>query len=190
MDAIFPKRLSSLRRERKLSQRTAAAALNISQALLSHYENGMREPGLDFIRTACAYYGVSSDYLLGISPVRSAVVYGSSDALAPGAMDALFRSAAELFRGLDASGCDDACKCTGSMLTLFLYGMMSRYDASLHGDMLPSVCFAAVQMYQARMAQALHSHVEDGGADLELDIPAGLKKAAQAELDIFDDYWR
>ena len=44
--------------------RTAAEALNISQALLSHYENGAREPGLDFVRRACDYYGVSADYLL------------------------------------------------------------------------------------------------------------------------------
>ena len=64
MNRTFPETLSVLRRERNISQRTAAAALNISQALLSHYENGAREPGLDFIRRACDYYGVSADYLL------------------------------------------------------------------------------------------------------------------------------
>ena len=53
MDRTFPETLSVLRRERNISQRTAAAALNISQALLSHYENGAREPGLDFVRRAC-----------------------------------------------------------------------------------------------------------------------------------------
>ena len=56
-----------LRRERGLSQRTAAADLHISQALLSHYENGAREPGLDFVCRACDYYGVTADYLLGRS---------------------------------------------------------------------------------------------------------------------------
>ena len=63
----FSETMSALRKERGLSQRKAAADLNISQALLSHYENGAREPGLDFIRRACAYYGVSADYLLGLS---------------------------------------------------------------------------------------------------------------------------
>ena len=67
MNRTFPETLSVLRHERNISQRTAAAALNISQALLSHYENGAREPGLDFVRRACAYYGVSADYLLGLS---------------------------------------------------------------------------------------------------------------------------
>jgi transcriptional regulator with XRE-family HTH domain len=57
--------MSALRRARGLSQRTAAADLHISQALLSHYENGAREPGLAFVCRACEYYGVSADYLLG-----------------------------------------------------------------------------------------------------------------------------
>ena len=64
MDRSFPETLSALRRGKNINQRTAAAELGISQALLSHYENGAREPGLDFVRRACDYYGVSADYLL------------------------------------------------------------------------------------------------------------------------------
>ena len=65
----FPETLSALRREKNISQRTAAAELGISQALLSHYENGVREPGLNFVCKACDYYGVSADYLLCRSEV-------------------------------------------------------------------------------------------------------------------------
>ena len=65
MDRSFPEILSALRREKSINQRTAAADLGISQALLSHYENGAREPGLQFVCRACDYYGVSADYLLG-----------------------------------------------------------------------------------------------------------------------------
>ena len=64
----FSEIMSALRREAGLSQRKAAADLKISQALLSHYENGAREPGLDFVCRACDYYKVSADYLLGRSP--------------------------------------------------------------------------------------------------------------------------
>ena len=67
MDRSFPEILSSLRRERNINQRAAASDLGISQALLSHYENGAREPGLGFVCRACDYYGVSADYLLGRS---------------------------------------------------------------------------------------------------------------------------
>ena len=61
----FAKNLSELRRRSGLSQRKAAADLKISQALLSHYENGAREPGLGFLCRVCDYYNVTADYLLG-----------------------------------------------------------------------------------------------------------------------------
>ena len=65
MNEEFSRTLSLLRQEKGVSQRTAAGALGISQALLSHYENGIREPGLPFVVKACDYYGVSADFLLG-----------------------------------------------------------------------------------------------------------------------------
>ena len=57
--------LSSLRREKGLSQREVSSHLGISQALLSHYENSAREPKLEFVVKACEYYDVSVDYILG-----------------------------------------------------------------------------------------------------------------------------
>ncbi len=65
MARSFTEILSGIRHERGISQRRAAADLKISQALLSHYENGAREPGLTFVCRACDYYGVTADYLLG-----------------------------------------------------------------------------------------------------------------------------
>lgn len=61
----FPAILTLLRRERGLTQKQAAAQLGISQALLSHYERGIRECGLDFLIRAADYYGVTCDFLLG-----------------------------------------------------------------------------------------------------------------------------
>ena len=65
MEHTFPSRLADLRRRSGKSQRKVAADLGISQALLSHYETGAREPGLAFLCRACDYYGVTADYLLG-----------------------------------------------------------------------------------------------------------------------------
>lgn len=70
MNADFPNKLSELRRAKGISQKEAAAQLEVSQALLSHYEKGIRECGLDFVRKASAYYGVTSDWLLGLSDTR------------------------------------------------------------------------------------------------------------------------
>lgn len=70
MASDFSRTLALLRKEKKISQRTAAGDLSVSQALLSHYENGLREPGLLFVVRAADYYGVSCDYLLGRSLAR------------------------------------------------------------------------------------------------------------------------
>ena len=63
MKSKFSVKLGKLRREKGLSQRQAAVELGISQALLSHYETGAREPKLDFVIKACEYYSVSADYI-------------------------------------------------------------------------------------------------------------------------------
>ncbi len=82
MSSDFSRTLALLRREKKISQRTAAGDLGVSQALLSHYENGLREPGLAFVVKAADYYGVSCDFLLGRSMARdgSAVPVDRMDA--------------------------------------------------------------------------------------------------------------
>ena len=77
MNADFSRTLALLRQEKEISQRKAAADLGISQALLSHYENGVREPGLAFVKKACDYYHVSADYLLGRSPNPDGVDRGA-----------------------------------------------------------------------------------------------------------------
>ena len=70
MTADFANKLSDLRRAKGVSQKEAAAALGVSQALLSHYEKGIRECGLAFVCKASEYYGVTSDWLLGMSDTR------------------------------------------------------------------------------------------------------------------------
>ncbi len=72
MSNIFADRLSALRKERRISQKDASAFFGISQALLSHYENGIRQCGTDFVIKAAGFYGVSTDYLLGISDAKTA----------------------------------------------------------------------------------------------------------------------
>lgn len=69
----FAEILSQLRKERGISQKKAANDLGISQALLSHYEKGIRECGLDFVIKCSEYYGVTTDYLLGVSESRTGV---------------------------------------------------------------------------------------------------------------------
>lgn len=69
----FAQVLSQLRKERGISQKKASNDLGISQALLSHYEKGIRECGLDFVIKCSEYYGVTTDYLLGVSTNRTGI---------------------------------------------------------------------------------------------------------------------
>ena len=71
MNAAFPRILTLLRKEKGASQKKVAGDLHISQALLSHYEKGIRECGLDFVVRVADYYGVSCDYLLGRTADKS-----------------------------------------------------------------------------------------------------------------------
>ena len=66
MNCNFPKIISDLRKSKGISQKQAAIDLGVSQALLSHYEKGIRECGLDFLIKLSNYYDVSCDELLGV----------------------------------------------------------------------------------------------------------------------------
>lgn len=75
----FPRVMKLLRNERGLKQKEAADQLGINQALLSHYEHGKREPGLDFLVHVADFYGVSVDYILGRSNSRTGTVIASDE---------------------------------------------------------------------------------------------------------------
>lgn len=68
MNSDFARIITLQRKERHISQKQAASDLGISQALLSHYEKGIRECGLNFLVKIADYYNVSCDYLLGRTP--------------------------------------------------------------------------------------------------------------------------
>lgn len=86
MNSDFPRILTLLRKEKGISQKNAAAELGISQALLSHYEKGIRECGLDFLVRCADFYGVSCDYLLGRSPDRQGSTLTVEDIPEPDAL--------------------------------------------------------------------------------------------------------
>ncbi len=74
MNTTFSRILTLLRKERGISQKQAAADLQVSQALLSHYEKGIRQCGLEFVVKVAEYYNVSCDYLLGRTADKSGAI--------------------------------------------------------------------------------------------------------------------
>lgn len=92
MTMEFNRIITLLRKERGITQKQAAADLGVSQALLSHYEKGIRECGLDFVVRVADYYGVSCDYLLGRSADRSGLTLNVEDIPSPeAAKDSIYK---------------------------------------------------------------------------------------------------
>ena len=89
MNRTFNDRLVELRTEKGLSQKDAAADLGVSQALLSHYEKGIREYSLSFLCKAAEYYNVTTDYILGRTDSRSGL---NSTALEDREEDSVFNT--------------------------------------------------------------------------------------------------
>ena len=96
---VFGQLLSTLRRERNLSQSKVSKDLGISQALLSHYENGAREPKLDFVVKICDYYDISTDYVLSRDKRRRPPVFPTSKGFEN--VDKFISATSEVFLNLE-----------------------------------------------------------------------------------------
>ncbi len=188
-NAEFSRTLSLLRQEKKVSQRAAAQALGISQALLSHYENGIREPGLVFVVKACDYYGVSADFLLGRTLSRDGTtiaaeeLYDISDeknnsirggVLALLSKKLLVNSIGVLFGLLGKTGSREAVQATANYLSTAVYTMYRRlYDANPDNNpdffSVPPRHFRAglaeadMKCCEAELSDALAAHVKAKG---------------------------
>jgi transcriptional regulator with XRE-family HTH domain len=60
------KRLLELRKEKKLSQEGLSKILNVGQTTISSWERGEKEPDNATLIRLAEYFGVTTDYLLGL----------------------------------------------------------------------------------------------------------------------------
>lgn len=189
MNAEFSRTLSLLRQEKGVSQRTAAGALGISQALLSHYENGIREPGLAFVVKACDYYGVSADFLLGRTLSRDGTtiapeeLYDLSDeknnstkggVLALLSKKLLVNSIGVLFGLLAKTGSRDAIRAAANYLSTAIYqlyrqlyhlnpGNCPDFFSVSANHFRASLTAADMQLSEAEYLDALSAHIKAKG---------------------------
>ncbi len=63
-------RIRELREDGDKTQREIADYLGTTQQVYSRYENGDNEIPVRHIISLCKYYGVSADYILGLSDRR------------------------------------------------------------------------------------------------------------------------
>ena len=60
-------RMRNLREDRDLTQKAVGAVIQKSQQGYSHIEDGRAELKIDDLIKLCRFYGVSADYLIGLS---------------------------------------------------------------------------------------------------------------------------
>lgn len=60
-------RIKLLRNQRKLSQIALGEVLGVSKSVISSYENSVHLPPYDVLLKMAQFFGVSTDYLLGVS---------------------------------------------------------------------------------------------------------------------------
>ena len=63
----YRQRMRELREDRDLTQQKVAEVLGTSQTMYARYERGANELPIRHLLTLCRYYGVSSDYFLGLT---------------------------------------------------------------------------------------------------------------------------
>ena len=62
-----------------MAQKELGAKVGLSKAVVSKYENGMGEPTFDVLIRIARYFGVTTDYLLGVDNSKTVNVSGLSD---------------------------------------------------------------------------------------------------------------
>ena len=194
MASDFARTLALLRREKKISQRTAAGDLGVSQALLSHYENGLREPGLSFVVRAADYYGVSCDYLLGRSMARDGSAVPAArlhDAAAESENGGegvaelhrrLIVNSAALFEVADKSGSQQLSSEIANYLSMAIYKVFRYLYAADPGcveeafrtgsDHFDCLCNAQMSLSELRIRAAAKGEGGFGLEKEELHIPS------------------
>lgn len=63
-------RIAELRKEKNMSQISLGMKLNVSQKMISAYENGKNEPSIDLLMRMADIFHASIDYIVGYSENR------------------------------------------------------------------------------------------------------------------------
>ena len=188
MNKIFSRNITLLSKEKNLSQKQAAQELGISQALLSHYEKGIRECSLDFVCKIADYYDVSADFLLGrsfdrnisetdASKTESRKSYGvtPSGRLQMNTLNVIYRT-------LNKIGRRKLTRNVSELLMLTQYRILRAiYPESVGDDMLFYADSAHYQGYTASAIIKLFSDIEAQCASIDLSETETLTKSFSTE---------
>lgn len=72
-------KLKELRKSKNLTQLQIAKILNISKTGYASWEQGLAEPGIQYLKKLCALYDISADELLSIDEYQYSFEYQHKD---------------------------------------------------------------------------------------------------------------
>lgn len=87
----FGEILKSLRKQKGLTQNELGRHVGLSKAVVSKYETGIGYPNFETLIWIAEYFGVTTDYLLGVEKGKTVDVSGLSE----GQIEAVHRIIAE-----------------------------------------------------------------------------------------------
>ena len=76
---VMQHRLYELRKAKNITQQRLAIELGIDQGSISSYEGGKYLPTMEILLRLAEYFGVSTDYLLGLSDVKTPLKFAVDD---------------------------------------------------------------------------------------------------------------
>ena len=88
----FGENLKNLRKGRGMTQSELGSKIGLSKAVISKYETGLGYPSFDVLIRIAKFFGVTTDYLLGVSGDKLMDITGLTESQA----DLLHRMVAEL----------------------------------------------------------------------------------------------
>jgi transcriptional regulator with XRE-family HTH domain len=186
LKSTFSQRITRLRKENRLSQKDAANSLGISQALLSHYENGIRKCTFEFLLTLCEFYHVTTDYILGKSDSRMGLVgetVEDSDALNFSAQVEITPKTLHSYIGAILESIEHSCA-DAQAAQIYRFLLVSAYRALLATEKAGNVDknVFGIDRSKARALAASAMLIEE--ADIYAFIPKGLRKSSLKAPDI------
>lgn len=75
----FGENLKILRKSRNITQKELGSIIGLSKAVVSKYENGLGYPTFDVPIRIAQYFGVTTDYLLGVASGKTVDVSRLTD---------------------------------------------------------------------------------------------------------------
>lgn len=116
MQNVIGSRIKFLRSAEGLTQRELAAIMHIGNSTLSQYEKGDRVPSVEMQRQFAQHFGVSVDFLVGLTDDRTPKPERPSDKLP--VPDPAYLEAIQCLDGLSGEALASALRCLQAIKTL------------------------------------------------------------------------